>query len=161
MEGQLEPGGGRGLTSSQPSNDDKRVTYTQVFEAAFPEYLAMGMSYDLYWHGDAALVKAYRRAKEIQRDERNFFSWLMGRYVYQAVGALAPILRTSFSKSPVKAGEYVDKPYPLSESTAQKQQEDKQKGKMLAALERFKAEAETNRQRRLQMEKEARKQDGE
>lgn len=121
----------------------------------------MGMTYDLYWNQDASLVKAYRKAREIWREEQNFFSWLTGKYVYQAVGALAPILRTSLSKTPVKAGEYVDKPYPLTASVAQKQQEDKQKGRLMSALERFKAEAEINRQKRLQKEKEAREQNGE
>ena len=165
MEGELEYGGGRGrgLTSSQPSNSEtyERVTYTQVFEKAFPEYLAMGMTYELYWNQDASLVKAYRKAHEIRRDEQNFFAWLNGKYVYDAIGALAPILRTSLSKVPAKAEKYIDKPYPLSESAVQKQQEDRQKSKFMAALERFKAEAAMNRQKRLQKEKEAREQNGE
>ena len=59
------------------------------------------------------------------------------------------------SKKPIKPEKYVDKPYPLTEDTANKQREDREKAKMLAALERFKAEAEMNRQMRLQREKEA------
>ena len=131
------------------------MTYTRVFEQAFPTYLAMGMSYDEYWNMDASLVKTYRKAKEIRREETNFELWLQGRYVYDAIAALAPILRTSLSKKPIKPEKYVDKPYPLTEDTANKQREDREKAKMLAALERFKAEAEMNRQMRLQREKEA------
>lgn len=137
------------------------MTYTQVFESAFPQYLAMGMTYDLYWNQDASLVKAYRKAHEMQRDEQNFFAWLQGKYVYDAIGALSPILRTSFSKKPVKPETYVEKPYPLSETVAEKQEEDRQKNRMLTALERFKAESELNRQKRLKEAKEAREQHGE
>lgn len=120
----------------------------------------MGMSSDEYWNQDAALVNAYRRAWEIRRDEQNFMAWLQGRYIYEAVGALAPILRTSLSRTPQKAEKYMDKPYPMSESAAEKAQEDKQKARMMAALEMFKREAETRRLKREKQEEEARK-DGE
>ena len=152
MDGELEQGGRRLSPFDKPS---KPITYTEIFDEAFPEYLAMGMTYDLYWNMDAALVKAYRKAKEIRRDEHNFDLWLQGRYIYDAIAALSPILRTSFSKRPVKAEKYVEKPYPLTEKAAQKAIEDEHKARMMAALERFKQEAEANKLKKQMQEKEA------
>jgi len=163
MDGELEYGG-RGLIEDQPSETEQSKTYksySEVFDAAFPEYLAMGMTYDLYWHGDASLVKAFRKAKKIRREEKNFELWLQGKYIYEAIGALAPILRTSLSKTPAKAEKYVSKPYPLDGDAAKKAIENAQKARMMGALERFKREAETKRLKRLQQEKEAREKNGE
>lgn len=156
MDGELEAGGRR-ITGKEPSDTKKQktISYGIAFDNVFPEYLAMGMTYDQFWNQDAALVKAYRKAENIKREEKNFELWLQGKYIYDAISALAPILRTSLSKKPVKAEKYVDKPYPLSEKAAIKAQEDKQKSRMMAALERFKQEAELNRIKRLQREKEA------
>ena len=151
MDGELEQGG-RGLKPDKPS---KRITYAQVFDEAFPEYLAMGMTYEQYWNMDAGLVKSYRKAHEIQRDERNFDMWLQGRYIYDAIAALAPILRTSLSKQPVKAEKYVDKPYPLTEESAEKAKLEERKARMMAAAEAFRREAEANKLKKELQEKEA------
>lgn len=148
----MEPGGRRLTQSDKPS---RQITYTEIFDEAFADYLAMGMSYAEYWEMDASLVKAYRKAREMERDERNFEMWLQGRYIYDAIAALAPILRTSLSKQPVKAEKYVDKPYPLSEKAAQRAKEEEHKARMTAALERFKQEAEANKLKRELQEKEA------
>jgi hypothetical protein len=115
----------------------------------------MGMTSDEYWNQDASLVRAYRKAHEIRREEKNFELWLQGRYIYDAIAMLAPILRTSLSKKPVKAEKYMERPYPLTEQAAVRAEQNKQKARMLAALERFKQEAETNRLKRLRLEKEA------
>ena len=172
MDGKLGLEGRGRVTESSANTDEppqKKLSYSKAFEAVFPEYLAMGMTYEQFWDMDASLVKAYRKAHEIKREERNFEMWLQGKYVYDAIGALAPILRTSLSKHPSKADKYVDKPYPLTEKAAEKNREDEQKARMQAALERFKQEAEKNLlkkqmeenlQKQQQQEKEASTEDG-
>ena len=171
MDGELGLEGRGRVTKSSTDTDEppqKKLSYSKTFEAVFPKYLAMGMTYEQFWDMDASLVKAYREAHEIKREERNFEMWLQGKYVYDAIGALAPILRTSLSKHPSKAEKYVDKPYPLTEKAAEKNREDEQKARMQAALERFKLEAEKNllkkqmeeNLRQQQQEKEASTEDG-
>ena len=88
-------------------------TYSEVFDEAFPYYLSIGMSYDLYWHGEPHLVKAYREAEEMRVDRMNYEKWLQGLYVYHAIGALQPILNP-FSKSH-KAEEYIKEPIAITE----------------------------------------------
>ena len=72
-------------------------TYSEIFDETFPYYLSIGMSYDLYWHGEPFLVRAFREAEEMRVDRMNYEKWLQGLYVYHAIGALQPILNP-FSK---------------------------------------------------------------
>lgn len=88
-------------------------SYTEVFNEAFPYYLSIGMSYELYWHGEPNLVKAYREADELRVDRMNYEAWLQGLYVYQAVGALYPVFNP-FSKQK-KAEEYLKEPIVITE----------------------------------------------
>lgn len=88
-------------------------TYTEIFDEAFPYYLSIGMTYDLYWHGEPNLVKAYREAEEMRVDRMNYEKWLQGLYVYQAVGALYPVFNP-FSKQK-KAEDYIKEPIAITE----------------------------------------------
>lgn len=88
-------------------------SYTEIFNEAFPYYLSIGMSYELYWHGEPNLVKAFREADELRVDRMNYEAWLQGLYVYQAVGALYPVFNP-FSKQK-KAEEYLKEPIVITE----------------------------------------------
>lgn len=88
-------------------------SYTETFNEAFPYYLSIGMSYELYWHGEPNLVKAFREADELRVDRMNYEAWLQGLYVYQAVGALYPVFNP-FSKQK-KAEEYLKEPIVITE----------------------------------------------
>ena len=88
-------------------------SYTEIFNEAFPYYLSIGMSYELYWHGEPNLVKAYREADGMRVDRMNYEAWLQGLYVYQAVGALYPVFNP-FSKQK-KAEEYLKEPIVITE----------------------------------------------
>lgn len=74
-------------------------------------YLAMGMSYELYWDGDPQAVRAYREADRIRQQRANETAWLQGAYVYDAIGRLASVLN-GFVKHP-KAKPYPEKPYDI------------------------------------------------
>lgn len=102
----------------KPSTE--RKTYTETFNEAFPYYLSIGMTYELYWHGDPWLVKAYHEAYEIKTERMNYEKWLQGRYIYHAVGALTPILNPLSKKK--KAEEYLKEPLIITEK-AQKRKE--------------------------------------
>ena len=95
-------------------------TYTKIFEEAFPYYLSIGMTYDLYWYGEPNLVKAYRQAEEMRVDRMNYEKWLQGLYIYNSIGALVPVLNP-FSKK-TKPEEYLKEPIVITER-ARKQKE--------------------------------------
>ena len=61
------------------------ITLAELFDSVFPQYLAIGMSSAEYWHGDPKLVRAYRKAWEMKRDQRNWEMWLQGMYYYDAL----------------------------------------------------------------------------
>lgn len=79
----------------------------------------MGMSTYEYWDGDPQLAADYRKAKEIQNEEKNMELWLQGMYIYEAISDIAPILH-AFAKKGTKARPYPSRPYPLTDKDRKK-----------------------------------------
>ena len=88
-------------------------TYTEVFEECFPFYLAIGMSYEEYWAGDAKLAQYYRKAYQIKQDEINNNAWLQGMYIYDAVSTALHNALRGMGKSKPPAKDYAKQPYEL------------------------------------------------
>lgn len=112
-------------------------TYTQIFEESLPYYLAIGMTYDLYWYGEPKLVKAYREAEEIRVDRMNYEKWLQGLYIYHSIGALVPIINP-FSKK-TKPDEYLKEPIIITERA--RKQKEMEEGQKMADFLRIWAES--------------------
>lgn len=127
--------------SSLPANESplsrgRELKYTKVFEEQCPYYLSIGMTYEQYWDQDCTAVIFYRKAHELRLEEENFKLWLQGRYVYDAICCVAPILRAmSKARKPL---EYHERPFTLQ--TAYSEMRKKQ------------AEEESDRKARAQME---------
>ena len=103
--------------------------------------MAMGMTPDEYWNQDSTWTKAYRESFRIQRDAKNADAWLQGRYVYDAICAVAPILR-AFSKAK-KPLDYVKEPYAIThEQLEERERENERKNYelMLAKMQAFVAD---------------------
>lgn len=98
-------------------------SYRELFDKAFPSYLAMGMTYDEFYNKDHTLVIAYRKAFDLKRNEQNQNLWLLGAYVYQAIARVSPLFNP-FSKHP-KPESYLDKPFPIYEHEEGKNAESK------------------------------------
>lgn len=121
------------------------LSYTEQFEEQFPYYLSIGMSYEQYWEGDCWLPKYYREAYELKIRRENAQAWLTGRYVYDAMCAVSPILH-AFAKQGTQAHPYLEKPYPATEQEAKEREIQKLKD----AAEGFRALVEAkNAQLRL------------
>ena len=121
-------------------------SYTEQFEEHFPYYLSIGMTYEQYWNDDCWLPKYYREAHELRMRRSNEESWLLGRYVYDAICAVSPILH-AFAKQGTQAHPYLEKPYPATVKEAQ----EREIQKMKEAAEGFRALVEAkNAQLRLQ-----------
>lgn len=114
------------MGESGVSHSFSHFSFTDVFEKHLPYYLSMGMSYDLYWYGDPKAVIAYRKAKEIQRDEANTNAWLQGAYIYQALCCVSPIFR-AFAKKGTKPVPYIKEPFELTAQDEEKKEIKAQK----------------------------------
>ena len=77
-------GSGR-VTEPSHTNDD---WIPELFDKAFPEYLAMGMTYRQFWDEDCRLVVPYRQAYKIRQEEINRTAWLNGLYIQRAVASV-------------------------------------------------------------------------
>lgn len=111
--------------------------YTEAFEKHFPTYLAIGMTYEQYWEGSADLVRAYRRAFELQQEFQNQQAWLQGLYIYEALVDVSPALRSMGAKKPKP---YSKKPYELNvrkDAESKKITEKKSQEKAKAYMEAF------------------------
>ena len=73
--------GGSGVTD-EPK---EQLTCSQLFHKVFPEYLAMGMTYEQFWEQDCSLVIAYRKAYKLRQEEKNREAWLHGLYILKAL----------------------------------------------------------------------------
>lgn len=95
----------------------------ELFDRVFPQYLALGMTYDEFYCKDHTLVIAYREAYKRKREEENQRLWLAGAYVYQALCRVSPLL-IPFNSHP-KAEPYLDKPFPLGYDDNENNKPDK------------------------------------
>ena len=89
--------------------------------------MAYGMTYHQFWDGDVCAHKSYMRAYKIKQIERNTDAWLHGRYVYDALCAVSPILR-AFSKAR-QPRSYTKEPYDLFEEQRKRREEEECRAK--------------------------------
>lgn len=113
-------------TRGRNDNPAPHFTYTSIFEKHFPYYLSIGMTYDQYWNEDCLLVKAYREAEKIREERKNAELWLQGRYIYEALGDISPILH-AFAKQGTKAIPYLKEPFPITEMALERKREREEK----------------------------------
>ena len=127
---------GDDLGESEPSEPP---TLAEIFTQAFPYYLAMGMTYDEFWNGAPSLVRAYRKAHDMKRHEKNYELWMQGKYIFDALRC-TPLL-VGFPEKGYKVpsdADYPKQPYPLTEKEAQEheiQRENENTKRFIAQLE--------------------------
>lgn len=109
--------------------------------------MAYGMTYHQFWDGDVFAHGAYRKAYKIKQDADNARLWLQGRYVYDAIYAMSPILR-AFSKAR-KPIEYLSEPYGLDGARKKREEEEAQRERYETIKAKVAAFAEAyNKQRK-------------
>lgn len=91
------------------AEEKPKRTIAEIFDEAFPHYLAMGMTYEQFWEQDCSLVIPYRKAWQIRQENENRLAWLHGMYIYEALCDVSPLLR-AFAKSGTQAHPYAEKP---------------------------------------------------
>lgn len=70
----------------------------RLMDEWYPNALALGMTREGYWDGEAMEVCARREADRLRVDRVNREAWLGGAYVYRALLSAAPVLN-AMSKS--------------------------------------------------------------
>lgn len=105
-------------------------TFSEYFEAMFPVYLAMGMTWTQYWLDAPEIAVAYRKAEEIRNRHKNEELWLQGMYVAEALSAT---VGNMFSKG--QKHQYPAEPFPLTAAEQRERREREEKARM----ERMKA----------------------
>lgn len=119
-------------------NSSDSLTISDYLEQMCPVYMAYGMTYDDYWHGDMEMAKAYREAYKIKQKQENAYAHRQGAYFYEAI---VKGIANTFGKS---KDFYTEYPYPLTEEEKEKQEEIKEikiyeenKAKMLSRFSKI------------------------
>ena len=116
------------LTEDKTPRKTSQTPYGDIFDEAFPHYLAMGMTAEEYWDGESWLKKAYLKAYRIrmEREERiaDRNAWLQGRYIREALHSV-PQFVAGFMKG-LHLGDYPEKPY-LEQAEEKKKLETQKK----------------------------------
>ena len=99
------------MGSELVNSSTSHFSFTEAFERACPHFMAMGMTYDEFWNSEPDRVKYYREAEEIRQKKRDYDLWLQGRYFYDALCAVSPILH-AFAKGGTQAEPFNEEPYP-------------------------------------------------
>ena len=108
---------------------------TSAFEKACPYYLSIGMSWDMFWHGEPSAVIAYREKDALELRRADYMAWLQGRYVYDAMLCAAPPFQT-FSKTH-RPHKYLEAPYKELQDRMEREKTQAQKlknGELVARL---------------------------
>ena len=56
-----------------------------MLEDGCPYFMAIGMTYDQYWHGDALMKRSFFKAHKILQKKLDEQMWLQGLYTYNAL----------------------------------------------------------------------------
>ena len=83
------------------------------YDELLPYALQCGMTVKEFWNEEPRLLSSYIKKHEKELDEINYQSWLVGLYVYKAVGT---VLGNAFSTKSSINNTYFEKPLEEFES---------------------------------------------
>lgn len=142
--------------TGEPSKENEpadQMTLGEIFTRLCPQYMAIGMSYDDFWHRNTSYHKAFREAHELRLKSEEWARWRQGAYIYDALLRVAPVMRAAFSNNRVEPGKYPSEPWPLTEKEAREREERRE----LENYRRFIAQMEASSKRELKRREEAAK----
>jgi len=93
-----------------------------------PYFMAMGMSYHEFWHGDYTQWKYLEEANRLKKERDNEMLWLQGAYVHEA---FATVMANAFAEKGSQPVHYLEEPWRITPMTEEekraKEEADKQK----------------------------------
>ena len=110
---------------------------SELFDKYCPVYMAYGMTYDEYWHGDPRMVEAFREAHLLRLKEQNMMAYYSGVYTYRA---FETVLANAFSKPGTPPHKYLEKPLDIFPKTKEEQEaeEEQELQRLVASLNSWK-----------------------
>lgn len=159
------------------TEDDQRqpspTPYGDIFDEFCPYYIAMGMPYDLYWDGEVGTKTAYRKAYKIrvENEQRSadISNWNMGQYIIAALQAV-PINVNGFVPKGTTMKPFPNEPFieqglkkkieekKLKSEEARRIKEEDQQKVAMAAFQSMISKFNQNIEKRLEEEKNAKRQ---
>lgn len=76
------------------------------------------MTYEQFWLDDPWKAKWYREAYVERRRAENRRDWLLGAYIYNAMGT---VLGNAFRKNGSKTENYLEEPFPIFETKEERE----------------------------------------
>lgn len=105
-----------------PSQKKEEQSYSEIISNVCPDYLAMGMTLEEFWHGDSDYFEYVRKAHKLRCQHENYNAWLQGVYIYNALQCVAPMYRDLVKDH--RADKYFTEPieiYPKETTAAEKE----------------------------------------
>lgn len=141
------------LVTGEPSqSDDISMSFAEMFDKLCPKYMAMGMSYNEFWHSNTTMHKACREARDLKRRDEEWARWRQGAYIYDALLRVAPVMRAALSKERVEPGKYPEEPWPLTEKEAAEQERRREEENFKVYLAQMEASSARELERRKKVE---------
>lgn len=130
--------GGEVSEGETPPPSSEPRPFSDSFREVFPYYMAIGMSYAEFWHGDPYLAVYYREAHELKRDEENQKLWLNGLYSYIAISTALSNIHLDGKKH--KVNEYLNEPIRIRPKTEEELEEERKREteRLVMQLDAFK-----------------------
>ena len=86
--------------------------------------MSIGMSYLDFWNGDVCMVRAYRKADELNRRKQNEMMWWQGIYIREALMSTVGNMLAGKNATPI---EYPAEPHPITEEQIREKKERERK----------------------------------
>ena len=131
---------------SEPSTSSSNKSLAELFAEVFPYYLAMGMTYDEFWHGKPSLVRDYRKAKLIRMRDEEWARHRQGEYFFAALLAASPVLKPIVKDA--KPGNFPEEPWPLTEKESKEREIRRERENTKRFIAQLEAESKRNLEER-------------
>ena len=148
--------GDRLTEEEKKSKQTSPTPYGDMFDEALPQYLAIGMPYDLYWEGEYGTKRAFRKAYQLRIESEQKIAdtnnWYMGQYIAAVLQAV-PQFVAGFIPKGAHLEDYPDKPLlvkqeELKKEEARKQQEEDQSKLAMAMFQAMTARFNKNMEKK-------------
>lgn len=139
---------GSRLTEEDEQSQTSATPYGDIFDEFLPHYMAMGMTYEEYWDGEASMKTAYRKAYAIRIENEQWLAdrqnWFMGQYLIRVLQAVPLLVGGINVKHTTQLPDYPGKPFyeTMEEEKKAEVQKKKKEDQTKLAMAMFQAGVE-------------------
>lgn len=115
---------GDSVTPEEPSDNNSPTPIGDVLDQLCPYFMAMGMSYHEFWHGDYTQWKFLEEENLLRKERENEKLWLQGAYFYVA---FSTVLSNAFLEKGQTPHSYPEEPWKITPMTEKDKEAEKKK----------------------------------